>query len=304
MMMIRFRPILLLIGLYLLSVSPGIADDLTLVCDYCGKQITGDYIITDSGTYHEHCYEDHVAVRCAVCGQIIDGEYYTDYWGNSVHAHHKGVIPQCEYCGRFISDYTTGGGYEYRDGRIVCRLCDKTAIIDSSDARNMMREVSVILNSRGIEITEDDLPLHLVDKNEMAELRADEEGHPHGFTYARVTTTIGGIVVARRFEIYMLYGLPRMHFIATMAHELMHVWLHRNAPEDIDSILCEGSCNYAAFLVLEEFSGPERDFVMAVMRDDPDPVYGEGFRRVAEYVRRNGINSWLAYLQRNSNPPW
>jgi len=76
----RRIPGILVACLVMLLFAPVNADDLTLVCDYCGKPITGAYIVTDSGTYHESCYEDHVAPRCAVCGQIINGEYFIDHW--------------------------------------------------------------------------------------------------------------------------------------------------------------------------------------------------------------------------------
>jgi len=160
------------------------------------------------------------------------------------------------------------------------------------------------LKRYGIEIDIDDIPVYLVDRNEMAQLREDEEGDPHGFTYLEQTTTIGGLILERKFNIYMLTGTPRMFFIATMAHELMHVWLHENAPKDIDPALCEGSCNYASYLTMGDYSGTDTDYIKTTLQENPDPIYGDGFRRVAEFVDEHGIDSWLSYLRENSNPPW
>ncbi len=300
----RILATLFLVIFCLPSVSPSGAADQTLVCDYCGKSLSGAYIVNDSGKYHESCYEDHVAPRCGVCGQVIDGEYFIDHWGNFVHVHHGDEVPRCEYCNRFISEYITGGGYKYSDGRFICRLCDKQAVRAINEARHLMETTAAILKARGIEIDIADIPLHLVDKREMARLRRDERGDPHGFTYVEVTTTIGGIVTDRKFEIYMLTAMPRMHFIATLAHELMHVWLHENAPQDIEAAFCEGSCNYASFLVLEDYPGKETDYIKASLENDPDPVYGDGFRRTAQFVDKRGIEAWLTYLRMNNYPPW
>ena len=92
-------------------------------------------------------------------------------------------------------------------------------------------------------------------------------------------------------------GLPRFDFTGALAHELMHVWLFSNAPTDIDPAFREGSCNYAAYLALQKYSDKEALFVIDRMLQDPDPIYGDGFRRVKEFVEEKGIRYWLHYLQ-------
>jgi hypothetical protein len=282
--------------------SPGRTGDSTLRCHYCGEPITGDYIVVDSHSYHISCYENHIALRCAVCGQIINGEYYVDFWGNAVHAYHKAVEPQCEYCGRFISEYSTGGGFRYGDGRIVCKLCEKTAVEDSATIDTLRVQLAAMLRTHGIDITDEYIPIKLIDKTAMARFD-DEKIDPNGYTCIEKTTSLG-ITVKRKVDIFLLHGMPRMHAIATLAHELMHVWLSDNAPDDLDPALCEGSCNYAAYLILQHFPGKESEYIQKTFREEPDSIYGDGFRGVAAYVDKHGVTKWLAYLKANRNRPW
>ena len=84
----------------------------------------------------------------------------------------------------------------------------------------------------------------------------------------------------------------------------MHVWLYDNGVDDMDPALCEGSCNYAAYLVLQRYPGKESEYIQTAFRDEPDPIYGDGFRGVAEYVEKHGVAGWLGYLRSHRNPPW
>jgi len=291
---------LFLFGAVLLAV--GQAKDSTLRCDYCGEPIVGDYIVVDSHPYHPACYENHVALRCAVCGQVINGEYYVDFWGNTVHAYHKGVEPQCDYCGRFISDYTTGGGFRYGDGRIVCKLCEKTAVEDSATVDTLRGEITSIFNEIGIEIEDHYLPISLIDRSAMTRL---DDGHidPNGYTYIEKTTSLG-VTLERRLDIFLLDGMPRLHTIATLAHELMHVWISDNSPDDMDAALLEGSCNYAAYLVLQRYPVKESEYIQKTFSEEPDTIYGGGFRHVTDYAEKHGIAGWLSYLKSHRDRPW
>jgi len=281
----------LLMGLLLMGFTATAQESLK--CDHCGRSITGQYIISDGKNYHVDCYEDHVALRCALCGEIIEGEYFEDYWGNRVHAEHKDKFPQCLYCRRFISDKISRGMVKYDDGRIVCGICAR----EMSGLQN-------ILARHGIETKDKEIPLYLVNRNSMSELAEGFHADPLGFAHYEKTSYAGGIITDRSFKIYMLDGLPKYEFISALAHELMHIWLFANAPGDIDAALREGSCNYAAYLVLVNYSGREVQFVVDNLMSDSTPVYGDGFRRVKMYAEKDGLSGWLNYLKSNRLPPW
>lgn len=61
-------------------------------CDYCRKPIKDSFTVFRKKNYHTPCFEEHGALRCAVCDGIIEGQYLLDYWGNAYHNRHKGNV--------------------------------------------------------------------------------------------------------------------------------------------------------------------------------------------------------------------
>jgi hypothetical protein len=57
----------------------------------------------------------------------------------------------------------------------------------------------------------------------------------------------------RDIKVYILHGMPRIDAIATLAHELTHVWQSVHGRLENDPAFAEGSCNYASYLVLGQY---------------------------------------------------
>jgi hypothetical protein len=118
-----------------------------------------------------------------------------------------------------------------------------------------------------------------------------------GFTDYHEERNLFGRTSKRQIDIYLLYGMPRVEMIGTLAHELTHVWQFLSGRLKNDPALSEGSCNFAAYWVLKQMApGKEADFIIESMLRDDNEIYGEGFRRVKRYVEQNGISRWLVLL--------
>lgn len=271
-------------------------------CVYCKKVIEDKYIVVDGKNYHRDCYNDHVAIRCAVTGQPITGEYLVDYWGNNYSQSVEDRFPRCGYCGRFISDVTTGGGVTYSDGRKICNLCLPETVTDLNQARVLLNEVKELLANKDIIIDYDKIGLQLVDKNQLKKLSNSSSGNEMGFVEYEYNT-YENVVLMKRLEIFILTGLPETHFRSVAAHELMHVWQYMHGMLDNDPAFCEGSCNYASWLTVKTLGGKKSDYVLHNLENDPSPIYGKGLMRVKGLVERKGINYWLDYLKNNKNFP-
>lgn len=273
-------------------------------CDHCDEIIRGSYTRHDGGIYHITCYNEHYALRCSLCGGVIEGRYQQDFWGNSYHEFHDGEADRCQYCGRFISRDLTDGGVKYRDGRIICGLCGVSAVAEADDVAGILAEVASSLAGYGIKTDADDIPVVLVDRHQMAEQRDTDDTRTRGFAKHTRRVTSDGRVTAEYFRIYALHGMPRRALVSTLAHELMHVWLSRHGAENMDRVLTEGSCNYASYLILQQDDSEEARYMIWCLSENDDSVYNEGFRRVSEYVGGAGIAGWLKYLRANAEPPW
>lgn len=272
-------------------------------CDHCGKPINGEYVTHGGKNYHTDCFEREVARRCALCGRGIQGKYLIDFWGNSYHIEHQKEATPCEYCGRFISAITTQGGVKYSDGRTICSICRASAVTNGEEAERITIEVARHLDRIGMNVAPDIIDVHLIGLAEMKEKSGKGSNRLTGFTDFAETRSLFGVSKERKIDVYILYGMPRIDVVSTLAHELAHVWQFLAGRFKNDRALSEGSCNFAAFLVLQKYPGGQTDYVTANIKDDKDKVYGEGFRRVRRFVDENGVAAWLDLLRKKDKFP-
>jgi hypothetical protein len=274
------------------------------VCDDCGRPIKGNYTTYRGGNYHTDCFELNVAKRCSLCDGIIQGEYMFDFWGNAYHLEHRGEIPACEYCGRFIAPQTTGGGVRYSDGRHICNICRKSAVTARNEAMLVLAEVARHMRGFGMDVNIGEVDVHIVGLQEMQKKSGKGSYRLTGFTDFEENKSLFGVTASRRIDIYLLYGMPRIDVVSTMAHELAHVWQFMAGQLNNDTAFSEGSCNYASFLVLLEYHNDEAaPYVIANLQNDNNGVYGEGFRRVKRFAESEGIDEWLERLRKKDTLP-
>jgi len=271
-------------------------------CAFCFEPIQGQYVQYQGKNYHPECYEKNIALRCDFCGEIIEGEYYTNFWGDHYHAYHEGKVPECDYCGRLIGDLHNKGGVRYPDGRHVCDLCRLTTVDNLTMAQRLLQEAREHLRSYGIVIDQAEISLQLTTRDVIAKHLKTSGTSQTGFVKHHYSTR-HGVVTDQSFDIYILTGMPRTYYLSTAAHELMHVWQNLNGPLENDEALCEGSCNYASRLVLESMGGAGAEYVLRNLELNGDPIYGEGYRRVARLVRNRGLDYLLNHLKLNKDFP-
>lgn len=284
-------------------------------CAFCNEPIEREYVQYEKRSYHRECFQNHVAPKCSLCGKIIEGKLLRDYWGNLYHPQHSGRETQCEYCRRFISQKATGGGITHADGRRICGLCLKTAIGDEGLGKNLLQDVARRLGRHGITVDLSKCGFYLVDRNRLSRISKQPKNRVEetGFTHYQLTvrsTRVNNRLSSVKIDVYILTDLPEMHFISTAAHEIMHVWQYLNAPLENDKALCEGSCNYAAYLVLQEHHDERKRndsdrarYLIDSLFKSRNRYYGQGFRHIDRYVEKRGIQRWLSHLKRSTRLP-
>lgn len=272
-------------------------------CAHCDREIRGSYSEYQGKVYHNDCFRDHVALRCALCDAMITGEYLQDFWGNAYCQRHDDAAPMCDSCGRFISDDLTGGGVRYDDGRFVCNVCRPKSITDIAELQDLVREVADHMKTFGMGVDYGGIEIHLIGREEMQKLSGHHSDGLRGFTDYREDFRVMGYSKNRRMHMYLLYGMPRMEIISTVAHELAHVWQFNRGQFKSARAWSEGSCNYAAYLVLGRYPGRESSFFRVSLTRDSDDVYGEGFRRVKTLVEAEGPRTWLRHLSKDTDFP-
>jgi hypothetical protein len=242
-----------------------------------------------------------VAEKCTVCNQGLLGTFLVDGWGNRFHGQHA----TCEHCGRAIGDRTSQGGRVYLDGRRVCGICISTQVRNDRDASPLIEDIRARLAAFGMNVPPEVAPFQLIDRGQLRSL-LNRSGmgaaNVSGFTSVK-TETRGGKPVRTERRVYVLYGMPRELFMGTVAHEFGHVWVSLMSGRKLDPAFEEGSCNYLKAMMHLDSTDPMAEHLLKVMQQDPDPAYGQGYRRVRRLVEARGLETWLTLLGRGSGFP-
>jgi hypothetical protein len=273
------------------------------LCAYCGEPVKGTYTTYHDKNYHTDCFENHVAKRCALCDGIIQGQYIMDFWGNAYHLSHQFETQPCDYCGRFIAPHITNGGVRYSDGRYICNVCHKSAVTDKNEAMLILAEVARYMSRFGMKVDLGELDVHVVGLKRMQEKSGKASYRLTGYTDFEENKSLFGLTSKRRIDVYLLYGMPRIDVVSTLAHELAHVWQFTAGRLNNDEAFAEGSCNYASFLVLQNYDGRSSEYLISNLVNDENMIYGEGFRRVKRFAETEGIDAWLDRLENRNRLP-
>lgn len=215
--------------------------------------------------------------RCASCGDTLSGSYYTlidrpeRYCERCI-----ATRPRCASCGAPL------GGQHWRlhDERLQCAACHATAVYDAAVARALFDQtVTGVVAQLGLTLNVG-VAFRLVDAPTLEAIRSAGQPAPAGMNTLGLYQRRGHLRA-----IYMLYGLPRLGFRTTVAHEYAHAWQGERCPLLRDDELREGHAEWVAYhhlLWLGCTKAAER------MLSAPHP-YRPALERVLAMERRLGL---------------
>ncbi|MBN1299855.1 MAG: protein DA1 [Melioribacteraceae bacterium] len=274
------------------------------LCSFCKKPIEGVFTKYDGKYYHRNCYLENVLPKCDVCGEPLEGSYIRDSYGNQYHSDHLTELEKCDNCDRLICDNITSGGRRFSDGRSLCNICLKDAVWDEVTIRHLLRMVDSRLRNFGLYVDLRNVSITGTDKKKLLEVAGNSfSTKSRGF--CKITTeTIrynGRTTETDNYEIFVLDHVPALYIEATIAHELMHVWIHQNTEIDHSNILEEGSCQYISYLYLSELKNNTAEKIIEFMMNDQNEIYGNGFRNVYGKFKEKYLIELLNYLKQNED---
>lgn len=283
-------------------------------CKHCQQPIQGDYAEHKGWAYHPACSPrgrqtppsaparppvPDTPLMCDICQERISGTYRYNHWGEHVHPEHQGhKVHQCSACARFLSAKTQQG-LQYGDGRIICGLCQVTAVDMPASVQSSRQRVLSLLQQAGFGYIPDYLAIVLSDQKRLNQmLGKSQHTNSQGLTKT-LEKTVEGMLAYREHRIFILNGLPRLLFEGVLAHELLHVWLNEHpetrqrSPTEI-----EGFCNLATALVYQQENTPLAQYHLQRMHESSDPIYGEGFRQQNQRLQQLGWEGLRQWMQR------
>lgn len=274
------------------------------LCAECKKQIEGSYSKNADNFYHPSCYKKIFHSKCDVCSATLEGEYFVDLYGNKYHPEHLQENSRCDNCDRIICENITGGGKQLNDGRNLCNLCLENSVKSNSSYKFLLNKLIDRLRGLGLNIDTKNLSIIPVDRTGLKSAAgAMYSDNLKGF--CKISSESGS-VNGRKFTeenttIYVLDNFPPIYTEATLAHELMHVWLHQNTKNNQTDQLKEGSCHYISYLYLKSVNDKTAHLISKMMLSDTNPVYGGGLRKVIEKFSGKYLVELLNYLKKNTS---
>jgi hypothetical protein len=291
---------ILLIFLFLSSINLNTNAQEKIYCNYCGKIISGEFVVSQNKKYHESCYENYIIPKCAICNTPLRGTYNVDLYGNKFHKEHYNEFPKCESCGRLICPALTGGGKKYDDGREICNICSRSAIFEQYQFKEILSIVSSRLAALGIYLDMKKVSVLGVDKKFLIKKFSIVGESGLGYCDSQTKTQYENDKLVGKSNshlIYVLNGIPKIAVESTIAHELMHVWMIENTNGNQPDNIREGSCNYVSFLYLNSISDPAKNDQIKIIERDSSPVYGNGFQYIRGKFEGRPVAEFLKFLK-------
>lgn len=270
-------------------------------CTECGRPLQGGrFYEKDGKPYCEKDYYNLFGVICVVCHQPIRETFVTNGWGEKYCQRHEKEHPKCSNCSRLATPELTGGYVTYKDGRVMCRKCAKTAVTTLEETEKVMADVRKVLKSEGLSLGNARLPIKLVGAADLKERKRGRRNiSPSGLTNTEYTLK-GRQVVGRTLkEILVLYGMPRVELEGILAHEFGHAWLFLNNYPELPPKVAEGICELFSYMVLKRQTGPEVEYRLRMIEKNKDQVYGAGFRAARRAMEKHSLAGMLKYVKKN-----
>lgn len=223
-------------------------------------------------------------MKCKICNNEITSSYIKNEWGEVIHSFHDRIL--CSCCNRFVCK----GGMSLNDGRFLCSDCVSTVVKDEKHIELVKKKVLEIFKINGLNDISENIPIKIVSVDYMAHLTGSgmKSTNQLGFTMTKGYYSLYGKKLSH--EIFMLDWQERTMFAGTLAHEYLHVWQNEKCIK-LESSLCEGFCNLGSFIIYKAINSKLSHFLFEQMKKNPDPVYGDGFRKVKEiYDTKAGRN--------------
>ena len=212
---------------------------------------------------------------CPVCHQAMTMRREVTLTGEQFCDRHLGMA-RCALCG--MPADASGLALS------LCRRCAATSVRTQADVKRNLPGIKRQLAALGIR-TVTPVRVMLVPPGRLRGIAGD---HALGVTVSRGEEVI---------DLLVLQDLPLPKFGTTVAHEAMHSYMTQNGFGRVPPHIAEGLCQLLAYAWVIRQNGMLAAAERKQIEDNPDPVYGDGFRQAYEAVRRTGVQRTLSTVK-------
>ncbi len=277
-------------------------------CSVCGKKCHGGYTLKGK----RYCSKKCIATtykKCQLCGQPSPSGMIFNKDPNLFYCPKCSKLPKCFSCSKPCK------GYMLKDGRYICSNCNTTAVISRTEAKKLFNEVRSVMKHKLKLYTKHNVIFQIIDRSTLLKLSPHigdikELGlYSYKSSYTTVTETskslfgkdkVNSFIKDKKenFNIYVLYGLPKNKMIEVIGHELGHDWQQAHFPNIKDLKIKEGWAEYVATLINIQYHQKNMN---KRMEENPDPIYGAGYRLFAKAAKTGGHKQVIKLLKHYNN---
>ena len=190
---------------------------------------------------------------------------------------------------------------------VRCPTCRASAIETIEQARPIFKHLIRWINAQGLVYNNLPLSLELVDRLRLAQLlkgRAGTAGTDSLGVTMSTTHTLNGRVASTEVNgVAVLEGMPSTVFQGVTIHELGHVWLIVHDIKNLSSWAEEGFCELLSYRYYTQLNTDESRYHVRSIESNPNPVYGEGFRRVRAIADAKGFQRFVETMRSTKRVP-
>jgi hypothetical protein len=208
---------------------------------------------------------------CALCAQPIYAAYWCDPRGQYFCGSHSLVV--CPFCERGFEP----GGAAAEDR---CPFCASVAVVRSDEAQARYKFVADWYGSEGLTFSGGAPPLRL-----ESQMPPAPKGRSPMMGFADKRFPGFGCKAGRVQSIAIRSGLTRSLFGVVAAHELGHAYLTERGVA-LSERIEEGTCDWLAHAFALRIATDDMRWVAHRIEINPDPINGDGFRRVRALAGR------------------
>lgn len=223
-------------------------------------------------------------LRCAACAGPLTGVQYVALTGEVFCTRHAGER-SCVCCG--LPEQP-----DLDRAVALCRRCAATSVRTQPEVKRVLPPITAQLRALGIATTRR-VRVRLADASEIDHAFG---GNPHVLG----ATLASGVDV---IDLMIRRDLPAIMFGCVVAHETMHVYLAQQNFGDLPDTAAEGLCELLAYAWARRQDGVLAAAQRRQIEENPDPVYGDGFRQAKAAVARFGVRRTLDHLKKHQVLP-
>ncbi|SHG06093.1 hypothetical protein [Ornithinibacillus halophilus] len=191
----------------------------------------------------------------------------------------QGEKRQCDFCKNY---FAATEFIQLDDERERCSVCHQTAIDRVEDLTPLYEEVRTFFtNTLQVEVRQN-IHIKMINAKEIQAL-SGQKFVPTEEYDARIVGT--AIRSGERAEIYIENGAPRLQTLATLAHELTHIWQFDQLNLDVLTLAdLEGHASWVEVYFMESIGAYKEAEILNHELLHRDDVYGEGYRKVLQQL--------------------